>query len=195
MATRPQKFKENFHHTCDKIGTNHHTYFFFSYSSSLTFTHHIMGKRANKRQANNGSNWTHEKHEERVHRKVAKLDNENDPNKEEEQDENPTRKKLKGYERSIHLSHDSYEKKQVSKLRLHISKMKREIEALRKRLSTWDELEEQAAFRKKIEVEKEAKKRLENEASNPDAKKRRNKRLGPETWKLRGAARPAYEGK
>ena len=166
-----------------------------------------MGK-VNKRSKSGGNGsggWSHEQHEARVSRKVAKLENEqkkndNDNNNNDDDDHDDagggkyTKRKRKGYERSMLLAHDSYEKKQESKLKLHITKGKREIEALRRRLKAWDEVAEQAAYRKQLEMEE--KKRLElatSAESNGPKPKKRNKRLGPETWKLRGAARPAYE--
>lgn len=147
-----------------------------------------MGKKSKKSQ----SGWGHEQHEARVSRKVTKLDSQqqNDADKNDD-DATKNKKRKRGYERSIHLSHDSYEKKEESKLRLHISKTNREIEALRGRLKNWDEVEEQAAFKKKLEMEE--KKILAEAQASDKSVKRRKKRLGPETWKLRGAARPANE--
>jgi len=99
-------------------------------------------------------------------------------------------KKIKGgYDRSVHLSHDNSEKKQQSKLRLHISKVKRETQALRERLEAWDEVDE-----KRLHHEQVLKQRKEEEEQrNGNIKKKKRGRLGPETWKLRGAARPAWE--
>jgi hypothetical protein len=148
-----------------------------------------MGKLKKKSKSSDSSSWGQEQHQARMSRKMMKLGNEQEAASEEADKSRSKRKR--GYERSIHLSHDSYEKKQESKLRLHISKTKRELEALRRRLTKWDEREEQVAYGKRIE-EEERKRRLEEEGPKTTEKKRR-KRLGPETWKLRGAARPAYE--
>jgi hypothetical protein len=58
-----------------------------------------------------------------------------------------------------------------------------------RRLNAWDEVDEQQSYKRQCEEEKR-KRNLEN-GNEPPQKKRG--RLGPETWKLRGAARPAYE--
>ena len=57
------------------------------------------------------------------------------------------------------------------------------------RLNAWDEVDEQATYKRQCEEERR-KRFLEN--GNEPPKKKRG-RLGPETWKLRGAARPAHE--
>ena len=94
--------------------------------------------------------------------------------------------KLNRHERSVALSHDNIEKREEGRLKLHISKTQREIELLRQRLTAWDEIAEQskvqAAQTEALTVEK-----------NKLNKKKKTGRLGPETWKLRGAARPASE--
>uniref|UniRef100_A0A7S4MTR9 Uncharacterized protein n=1 Tax=Odontella aurita TaxID=265563 RepID=A0A7S4MTR9_9STRA len=94
-------------------------------------------------------------------------------------------------ERTIRLSHDTDEKKDRSKIRLHITKTRREIDVLRARLKAWDGVEE----KKKEMEEAERKRKAEEEAADEAAGKKKKKRgrLGPETWKLRGAARPAWE--
>ncbi|CAB9512188.1 expressed unknown protein [Seminavis robusta] len=76
------------------------------------------------------------------------------------------------------LTHDSREKREGAKLRLNITKTQREIETLRERLRKWDNAEEQER------LDEEERKRKE-----PPKKKGR---LGPESWKLKGAARPAW---
>ncbi len=164
-----------------------------------------MGRKRSKRSSTD--NWGCDQHKARISRKIAKLNKEEDDGHDDNDDvdvaavaqkaknERKNEKKRRGVERSIHLSHDSYEKKQEAKLKLHISKTRRELEELRGRLSKWDEVEEQA--RNKREAEEESKRRLlllENEASASDStKKKRKKRKGPEAWTLKGAARPAWE--
>ena len=148
-----------------------------------------MGKKSKK---SHSKGWSHEDHEARISKKVAKLGQQEYDEDEEHEVGKKNRKRKRGYERSIHLSHDNFEKKEESKLRLHISKTKREIEALRTRLRAWDEIEEQLEHRKKMQLEEKQRNKKED-ISNTEMKKKRNKRLGPETWKLRGAARPAYE--
>ena len=99
---------------------------------------------------------------------------------------------LSTYKRTA-LSHDTADKIDAGKLRLHITKTKRVVETERERLRTWDDVEE-----KKRAAEEERKRReaetaeLAEENGERNSKKKRE-RPGPETWKLRGAARPAWE--
>ena len=150
---------------------------------------------AKKKKSKSVSKWDNQQQENRVSRKVAKIENQlgGDDNDAETDavTSKKAKKRLRGYERSIHLSHDSQEKKQESRLRLHISKTNREIDELRSRLSAWDEVDEQKANKKKVELEK--KKQLELESGENSQGKIKRRRKGPETWKLRGAARPAHE--
>lgn len=92
--------------------------------------------------------------------------------------------------RQMLLAHDSEEKQEKDKMRLHITKLNREIELLRDRLTNWDEKEEEEMLLKQQKEEEERKRKEEELLKNPNKKKRRP---GPETWKLRGAARPAWE--
>jgi len=86
-------------------------------------------------------NWGRDRHDARLNRKLQKQ-NEDGSDQEEVEDDEPTQrpskkrsKKVKGgYDRSVHLSHDNCEKKEQTKLRLHISKVKRYIQVLRERL-------------------------------------------------------------
>eukprot|EP00568_Trieres_chinensis_P003449 CAMPEP_0183303612 /NCGR_PEP_ID=MMETSP0160_2-20130417/8979_1 /TAXON_ID=2839 ORGANISM="Odontella Sinensis, Strain Grunow 1884" /NCGR_SAMPLE_ID=MMETSP0160_2 /ASSEMBLY_ACC=CAM_ASM_000250 /LENGTH=467 /DNA_ID=CAMNT_0025466535 /DNA_START=12 /DNA_END=1415 /DNA_ORIENTATION=- len=98
---------------------------------------------------------------------------------------------LRKVRRSAALSHDTEEKIDASKLRLHIVKVRREIEALRKRLTAWDDVEEKERERRERAEAEKKRKAMEDEANG--VKRRKRGRLGPETWKLRGAARPAWE--
>ena len=100
---------------------------------------------------------------------------------------------LNTYKRTA-LSHDTADKIDAGKLRLHITKTKRAVEMERDRLRSWDDVEE-----KKRAAEEERKRREDAErtaaekANGGSLKKKRKGRAGPETWKLRGAARPAWE--
>lgn len=89
-------------------------------------------------------------------------------------------------DRSHLLSHDTKEKREQKKLQLHITKTKRTLDILRERLQNWDDVTE-----KKIAKEEEVRRRKEEEEAQQP--KKRRMRPGPETWKLRGAARPAWE--
>jgi len=162
-----------------------------------------MGKRGNSRKSKNNNNaWSYEEHAARLSKRVEKQKQDQDQDQQqqletEQQDEvkngETSKKRKRGYERSIHLSHDSYEKKEESKLRLHISKIKREIQSLRNRLTKWDEVEELSSYRKKLAEEEKKRKELEDKESGNFVEAEKRGRLGPETWKLRGAARPAWE--
>mmetsp|Transcript_8815 Transcript_8815/g.18921 ORF Transcript_8815/g.18921 Transcript_8815/m.18921 type:complete len:561 (+) Transcript_8815:135-1817(+) len=97
---------------------------------------------------------------------------------------------LSTYKRTA-LSHDTADKIDAGKLRLHITKTKRVVETERERLRTWDDVEE-----KKRAAEEERKRREAETAALAEENGEKNKkrrRPGPETWKLRGAARPAWE--
>jgi len=148
-------------------------------------------------------NWGHDQHAARLSKKIDRQNANNNtttttttdtsngtPGAEQQQPEGKTAPK--GYHRSMLLSHDNYEKRQESKLRLHISKTKREIDALRNRLQAWDNVSERASIQKQQKLELQKRKR-EEEESMPGFVKKRKGRLGPETWKLRGPARPAWE--
>jgi tetratricopeptide (TPR) repeat protein len=91
-------------------------------------------------------------------------------------------------ERCAVLTHETKEKKQGLKLKLHMKRVQRELETLKVRLETWDPVAEAEVLRK----EEERQRKEMEEAANPTPKERR-RRKGPETWKLKGAARPASE--
>lgn len=76
------------------------------------------------------------------------------------------------------LTHDSKDKREASKLRLNITKVQRDIGKLRPRLERWDDTGE--------------KQLLEQQRAAAAAAPKKKGRLGPESWKLKGAARPAY---
>jgi len=105
-----------------------------------------------------------------------------------ERDGKRNKKKVKQFERSQRLTHGTEEKFNTKKIQLHITKTERQVTALRDRLRSWDDVTEEK--RRKDMEEAERKKR---DAADPTIKKPRRRRLGPETWKLRGAARPAWE--
>ena len=82
--------------------------------------------------------------------------------------------------RTALLTHDTLEKRTAMKLKLHLTKIQREVAQMKERLTCWDPQEE---------AEKEALAKKLQEEERPKKKGR----TGPETWKLRGAARPAWE--
>ena len=93
------------------------------------------------------------------------------------------RKLERRHKLTFKLTHDSQEKREASKLRLNITKVERDIQRLRPRLERWDDVEE------KERLEKEA----EEERKRQEGPQKKKGRLGPETWKLKGAARPAWQ--
>jgi tetratricopeptide (TPR) repeat protein len=91
-------------------------------------------------------------------------------------------------ERRAVLTHETKEKKQGLKLKLHMKRVQRELATLKTRLETWDPVAEAELLRQ----EEERQRKEMEEAANPTPRKRRQ-RKGPETWKLKGPARPASE--
>mmetsp|Transcript_9369 Transcript_9369/g.20149 ORF Transcript_9369/g.20149 Transcript_9369/m.20149 type:complete len:593 (-) Transcript_9369:190-1968(-) len=124
------------------------------------------------------------------------------------------------YKRSF-LSHDNLDQIESSKLRLAISQTQRKVDALRMRLEKWDpaeeakrpDQEEEADHLKRVKLYSEnmkldedarkiaqhdqnllnAKRGINNSHHRRKANLKKKPRPGPETWKLRGAARPAWE--
>ena len=91
--------------------------------------------------------------------------------------------------RKAALTRDSKARHDWHKLRLHIVKTEREVDKLRERLRAWDDIAEEEE-REKIQVEEERKAQVQQVEPSTSRKKGRK---GPESWKLRGAARPAWE--
>ena len=87
--------------------------------------------------------------------------------------------------RSHLLSHDTKNRREEQKMSLHLTKVTRELKDLRGRLEQWDQESED---QKRTEL---IKKQQEELAKLAEPLKRRM-RSGPETWKLTGAARPAW---
>lgn len=87
--------------------------------------------------------------------------------------------------RAAALARGSKVQSDLHKLRLHIVKTGREVDKLRERLRTWDDVEE--AEREKNRREEERKSQEQQDETSTKGRK------GPESWKLRGAARPAWE--
>jgi len=163
-----------------------------------------MGKgNRGKRSLRNAQTWDHGKQEERKERKLKKakrnFSKNNDSNKNETinstfSDEIPLNidddipLKIK---RGMILAHDTIEKKESYRLRLHIENTKRLVEKLHGRLVSWDEKEEsQRRLEEQILQENKLKEEKEKEQG---IKKPKQHGPRPETWNLRGAARPACE--
>jgi len=137
--------------------------------------------------------WSHEELQRRRSLKLEKLKRKHMSDDGDDKDEN---KDIPfSLKRQMLLAHDTEEKKEKDKLRLHISKLNRQIEELRNRLTNWDDKEEEERLQKEKEEEQ---KRLKVEEDKEEImlygrRRIKKKRPGPETWKLRGAARPAWE--
>ena len=97
----------------------------------------------------------------------------------------------KRMDRTSRLTHNTPEKRDAARLQLHITKVQREISELKQRLTNWDPVRE---AQRKDEQRKQQRAQQQEATNNDDdnAPKRRG-RLGPESWKLRGAARPAWQ--
>jgi len=123
------------------------------------------------------------------------------------------------YKRSF-LAHDNYEQIDSTKLRLATTQLQRKVDALKERLESYDPVEEEKiatqqeddlARRMKLDAQnrqfdRQAREKAASEYSLQYAKHgvnsstnrrkanlKRKPRPGPESWKLRGAARPAWE--
>lgn len=99
-------------------------------------------------------------------------------------------KNLKHLKQVHKLSHGTRGKLEEKKLLMQIRKTQREVELTRERLTAWD-AEGEAKLEQQRQEEEEKKRKAELDLV--DGKKKRRKRPGPETWKLKGAARPAHE--
>jgi hypothetical protein len=82
-------------------------------------------------------------------------------------------------------SHDTKEKRSALKLKLQRSRLEREVSTLKQRLECWDSVQEK-------EIREAAIAAAAKPVSSDEPKKKKG-RLGPETWKLKGAARPANQ--
>jgi hypothetical protein len=131
----------------------------------------VAKRKASESSSSNGQVWTAQHHQIQAEKRQKKLSLE---------------KLQKRQERTALLTRDTQEKRDQAKLKLHITQTKRKIEKLRERLETWDDVAE-----KELQEQKEQRMRKEEEARNKP--KERYRRPGPETWKLKGAARPAWQ--
>jgi len=92
--------------------------------------------------------------------------------------------------RTAALTHETREKRDAMKLKLHLKKAQRDVERVRERLSAWDPVEES-----RLQQQLQQQKAEEEDEEGDDASKKKKKkgRKGPESWKLKGAARPAWQ--
>jgi hypothetical protein len=126
-------------------------------------------------------------------------------------------------QRSAILTRDSKEKHQQVKLRLHMKRIQRQLHQLRCRLEAWDDNIIKEKNQKEIndkeinDNDDDGKRPSQNDTKTtatststtiintthqgsscgppppPPPRRRKKGRLGPETWKLKGAARPAWQ--
>ena len=147
-------------------------------------------KKSNANGARAGGAWGRQEQEARINKHLRSMVK----NCEKKGEDVEERLANKGYKRTK-LSHDTQEIRENKRLKLHISHVQRQLDELRKNLEQWDELEETEKRRK---AEQEELKRRDEIASGPPtiheiAARMRFKRYHPSNWKLRGAARPAWE--
>eukprot|EP00978_Attheya_sp_CCMP212_P029119 scaffold102442_cov54-Attheya_sp.AAC.3 len=149
-----------------------------------------MGKKVKKRGSSQGGGeaWSAAEHELRISTRMESLQ------KKCARDNTSIAERLqeKGYKRTA-LSHDSKDKRDADRLRLNITKTRRDVDKLRNRLTHWDDHEERQYQQARLAEEERKRKEREEEEEHGPKKKPRYRRPGPETWKLKGAARPAWQ--
>lgn len=94
--------------------------------------------------------------------------------------------------RTAVLTHETKAKKGAIKLKLHIAKARRDVEEAKVRLTSWDPVAEEERERKEREAA-EAAAAADAADDGGEKPKKKKGRKGPESWKLKGAARPAWE--
>ena len=152
------------------------------------------GKKRNRNGAGDGG-WTASDHIaqlEKKERRYAKMSTKKLQNVTLKT--TTTKTTLPKIDRTSLLTHNTQEKRDAARFQLHITKVQREITELKQRLTNWDPVRE--AKRKEDQLQKERQMALRNGDDDDDdqqQKKKKRGRLGPESWKLRGAARPAWE--
>jgi hypothetical protein len=141
--------------------------------------------------------WSHEEQCARVKKKVSSLKRRQEKKSggsssmtnDNEKDDMITKT---SYKRTA-LAHDTQDQIDTKKLVLHLSHLHREIDKLRQTLTHWDEEEQQNRL-----LQQELKRQQQQEVeSRPrtlaEKAARKRQKMDPSNWKLRGAARPAWE--
>ena len=146
-----------------------------------------MAKGKKRNRNGGGDGWTASDHIAQAEKKERR--NERISTKKQNDSSIKPTTKLRKSDRTSLLTHNTQEKRDAARLQLHITKVQREIKELKQRLTSWDPVHE--AQRKKDKLRKEQELMAKEDHDDPPKKKRG--RLGPESWKLRGAARPACE--
>lgn len=155
----------------------------------LTFRSSTMAK--GKKRNRNSDGWTASDHIAQAEKKKERRDARMSKKQNESNNSATTTTKLQKSDRTSLLTHNTQEKRDAARLQLHITKVQREINDLKQRLSNWDPVREEQRKQDKLRKEQETMTNDTMEDYAPPKKKRG--RLGPESWKLRGAARPAWE--
>lgn len=149
-----------------------------------------MGRKRG-RSSNNDVAWTGADHAIRREQSLHRRQRQQQQHDEDEPARNERDIKLARREqRRAVLSHDTKEKRNGLKIQLHITKTQREIDQLRNRLKAWDDKDEENT-RKEREAKAAAAELAEADQDHLGPNKKRG-RLGPESWKLKGAAKPAH---
>jgi tetratricopeptide (TPR) repeat protein len=96
-------------------------------------------------------------------------------------------------QRTAVLTHNTSEKRNAMRLKLHITRTKRELETQKAQLTCWDPVSYyQRKQAQELEKQQHEQEQAAAENGNRGPKKER-RRKGPESWKLKGAARPAWQ--
>jgi hypothetical protein len=93
-------------------------------------------------------------------------------------------------QRTAVLTHNTSEKRNAMRLKLHITRTKRELEIQKAQLTSWDPVSYRQA---QLEKQKKAAEEEQAAQSGEPLQKQKRGRKGPESWKLKGAARPAWQ--
>ena len=177
------------------------------------------GGGGKKRRHGGGGGWSgedHAAHTEEQRRKRMKKQQKKEQQQQQESSSSSSKpaqqqKEAKREREQVLTTRGSAGRKEELRLRLHLSKTQRELHSLKERLEQWDPQQEAAAAAADEEIKAVAESLVDDDDSNKNnnntescfnknnnnktrtTKKRKRGRLGPETWKLKGAAKPAWQ--
>ena len=100
-------------------------------------------KGSNKRKQHQGATWSAADHAERLEQKRSKKER-----------KDPTQKAKQRQHQTALLSHDTFDKRQQLKLKLHFTKTNRKLEQLKGRLAQWDPVAEAQLQKEEEEAQK-----------------------------------------
>ena len=153
----------------------------------------LKGTTAKPAKGSKGSSWSFEDHSSRVQHQMERQSKKQSKSSSSISKNGGDGRYSNYYKRSF-LAHDGKDQIESKKILLHITKLKRDIEKWRTRLSRWDDIDEERREKaEQLKIQQELQKQQELEEQMLNGTKKRKRRPGPETWKLRGAARPAWE--